>query len=187
MCRFLRPGCAADTTARAWDVNTGDEMTVFRGHDSSLRGLAMAEGVLYSCAWDNIAIGWDARTGAELARYPHPDGVLAVALLDDMLFTACWDGKARSFDIRTGDELQCFDHPDGVVALNIPEESGGMLFTAGWDGIARAWDARGGRQLLSDLCQELFDLFLLLFCAQDDQSVGGVVPGELGVGYTFSK
>lgn len=140
---------SGDTTARAWDVNTGDEMLAFRGHESALRGLAMAEGVLYTCGWDNNAIAWDARTGAELARYPHPDGVLALTLLDDMLFTACWDGKARAFDIRTGDELQTFEHPDGVVDLCIPESTGSMLFTAGWDGVTRAWDARGGRQLLS--------------------------------------
>ena len=84
---------SGDTTARAWDVNTGDEMTVFRGHESALRGLAMAEGVLYTWMGQQRNC-LDARTGAELARYPHPDGALAITLLDDMLFTACWDGKS---------------------------------------------------------------------------------------------
>ena len=46
---------------------------------------------------------------------------------------------------------------------------------------------RGGRQVFTDLCQQLFDLFLFLFCPQDDQSVGGVVPGELGGGDAFGE
>ena len=105
---------SSDTTVRAWDVNTGDEMVVFRGHESSVRQLAVSEGVLYSCSWDNNAIAWDARSGQDLAHFPHPDGVLSVALLENTLFTACWDGYARAFDVRTGDELEKFAHPDGA-------------------------------------------------------------------------
>ena len=104
---------SGDSTIRAWDINTGDERVVFRGHASSVRHVTTAEGVLYSCSWDNNSIAWDARSGQELARYPHPDGVLASALVGNTLFTACWDGYARAFDVRTADEVQSFAHPDG--------------------------------------------------------------------------
>ena len=134
-----------DKTARVWDVNTGAEINLFRGHTGSVRSLTLGEGILYTASWDSVVIAWDARTGQELARYPHPDGVLSLAVLDDMLFSACWDGNARVFDIRAGDELVTMEHPSGVVSLALDRD---MLFTACWDGIARAWEPRSGTQLL---------------------------------------
>ena len=39
--------------------------------------------------------------------------------------------------------------------------------------------------MFSDLSEYLFDLFLFLFCSQDDQPCGGFVPSELRLGGTF--
>jgi WD40 repeat protein len=94
---------STDTTARIWDVATGREQVVLRGHGAKVNSVAFAADGrrVVTASDDETARLWDAKSGRELARLVghhrpvrsallSPDG--AVILTNDNQTVRLWDG-----------------------------------------------------------------------------------------------
>jgi WD40 repeat protein/tRNA A-37 threonylcarbamoyl transferase component Bud32 len=150
--RFAYVGCAADNTVRGYDLSTGQEAVVYRGHAARpVAGVLLGDGKrAASAATDGTLDVWDTATGERVSRlaepnpmprfgYPFmassPDGK-RFALLHESAVTV-WDAEAleKVRDIPFEREpARCVAfHPDGRLVVGT---LGGQL---------RAWDLTTGR------------------------------------------
>jgi WD40 repeat protein len=141
-----------DTTARVWDVDTGEELAALRGHDDWVwRAEFSTDGRrVVTASKDGTARLWDAGDGRELAVLAHEadagKGVWTAAFAADgtRVVTAGDDGTARLWDGRTGVPIRVLEgHRSGVRdAVFTPD--GRRIVTGGVDGDARLWDVGTG-------------------------------------------
>lgn len=129
-------------TIRLWDVRTGKEVEVTKGHRGSVYRLSLSPDrrVVASASMDGTVRLWEALTGKEQHRLlGHEGGVFAVAHSPDGRTLASGgtnDGTIRMWDARTGQELRRFPKrgetvfslafsPDGTALAS--SESTGMI------------------------------------------------------------
>jgi dipeptidyl aminopeptidase/acylaminoacyl peptidase len=89
-----------DRTARIWDVETGAEIAVLKGHESQVLEVQYASDGrrLLTRSWDNTVRLWDSAGGAEIAMVPGseaaalaPDGrSMIAAAADDATSARIW-------------------------------------------------------------------------------------------------
>jgi WD40 repeat protein len=101
--RLLASAGGDDMTVRVWDVATGRELRVFRGHAQSVHSIGFSpDGKrLVSASADSTVRVWDADTGQELLTLRSPtDTVLTVAFSPegDRLVAGCADGIVKVWD-----------------------------------------------------------------------------------------
>lgn len=141
-----------DNTARVWDAETGQLLTMLSGRAVKLDCAQFSPdgSRIVSVGFDNTARVWDAETGrlrtelkghesvVESARY-SPDGRLIV--------TASRDHTARVWDADDGRLLvELKGHTDRVSSAVFSPDSR-QIVTASWDRTARIWNAESGRSI----------------------------------------
>jgi WD40 repeat protein len=115
------PGMAAlpsaSDTARVWDVETGRELFVLRGHkDKVFKATFSPDGALIlTASWDKTARLWDARTGAEVATLSGHQ-----ARLNEAAFTPDGHRVVTRDDDETA-RVRSID-PLGVATARLPRE-----------------------------------------------------------------
>jgi len=84
-----------------WDVETGSQITVLRGHGAKIRAVAWQGDYIATASADHTARIWDMMTGQELITlYGHTDEVLDVRWVDRQhLLTSGWDGTLRLWQV----------------------------------------------------------------------------------------
>ena len=127
-----------DTTARLWDLATGQLRGVFSGHEAPiLTGVVYANGKLLATAsQDSTARIWDVSSGRQIAVLRHGEGAVTALALDDagrLLATVAGDGAVRIFSSRTGTRLGT--SPAGTSPL-----LQGWFMRGGWRFVSRAKD-----------------------------------------------
>jgi RNA polymerase sigma factor (sigma-70 family) len=130
---------------RLWDVHTGTEREVTRGHRGSVYGVALSPDgrVVASASLDGTVRLWEATTGKERQRLQGPEGaVYAVAFSPDgrSLVSGGSDGAVRFWDARTGHGLRRFQGRGETV----------FSLTYSADGKVLASSDRAGRICLRD-------------------------------------
>jgi WD40 repeat protein len=118
--RSLLPGDkrALDTTLRLWDLETGQELRRFQGHDGGINGIGVLDQRrIISASQDTTLRLWDVDTGQELRRFEgHFNPVLAVATLDGQrIVSGSADHTVRLWDVDTGQELRRLTGHSGWV------------------------------------------------------------------------
>jgi WD40 repeat protein/serine/threonine protein kinase len=164
-CKLVSAGGAADRTLRVWDLASGKELNVLRGHEHLVQSVAVSPyiGEAASVGWDGTLRFWDFNRGVqkrpirpELAVAPHPrsDGfrnfLFDVAYSPDgrNVLIGCEDGAMRLYSRDTGQLLHVFEGHKGHV-YNVSIKGDGQKYaSAGEDGKVWIWDARSRRQLL---------------------------------------
>jgi WD40 repeat protein/serine/threonine protein kinase len=140
-----------DFATHIWDMRTGAEAHVLRGHTSDIRALAfspdgkrLASGSAYP---ENTARLWDVATGKviEVLR-GHRNEVTRVAFSPDgtRLATASQDQTARLWDGVTGREIATLQGHRGPVHHVAFRPDGRQFVTSSHDGTLRLWDAAAG-------------------------------------------
>ena len=141
-----------DRSVREWDLASGAELQIHKGHADAIKGLGYAPtGQLLSLAWDKKLLSWpsDGSSGpssislagdADLATPLHfsPDGHLAAG--------AGYDRSIRIWDLNTGAERVLEGHSDLVRELSFSAK-GRLLATASWDKTVKLWDTQTGKML----------------------------------------
>jgi WD40 repeat protein len=138
-----------DRTAKVWNAETGDELTILEGHSESIIAANFSpDGKrIVTVSGDRTARIWNAETGDELTILEgHNDWVSAANFSSDgkRIVTASGDRTARIWNAETGDELTILEgHSERVNTANFSPD-GKRIVTASDDRTARIWNAETG-------------------------------------------
>jgi WD40 repeat protein len=139
-------------TVTLWDVDTGAEVQVFRGHTAIVKNVAFSpDGRLVASGAGDIARSepgevrvWEAETARELfCLSGHTDPIYGVAFCPNgsRLVSASQDHTVKLWDTHSGQEvLTLRAHQDTVRAVAFSPD-GWCLATACVDGTIHLWDS----------------------------------------------
>jgi len=149
----------SDNFARTWDVATGKELVVLRGHaDYVTSAKFSSDGKrIVTASSDKTARVWDAASGKQLAIIYGPDGSRGSSVSGGIEFAAFSpDGKrvatvsewttVRLWDAASGQELMALRGHGGINVVTFSPD-GTRLVAGANDHIARLWDIASGREL----------------------------------------
>ncbi|KAJ3067085.1 hypothetical protein HK102_007501, partial [Quaeritorhiza haematococci] len=131
---------SSDTTIKMWDTVTGQATRTFAGHQTSVYGLLLVEGSLWSTSADNTAKRWDLETGQSDCSLEHSDFVKCIQISGGYAFTGSRDENISVWDIA---KEKCV----GIIEGHFGEVScmqlvGTTLYTASLDCTIRSWSVK---------------------------------------------
>ncbi|XRB11729.1 hypothetical protein RI054_03g15620 [Pseudoscourfieldia marina] len=140
-----------DGTARVWDLASGVEVLLLRGHRRAIRGIAFhrsldtSSGVdVAATASDDGAIKiWDLSSGGQVlaTMEGHTDRVTCCAISADgsMLVSGSSDCTMRMWDLETHTCVETIKgHGGGVTSVSF-SPLGMQILSSSWDGTAALW------------------------------------------------
>ena len=139
-----------DRTVRLWDVSTGQEVRVLRGHE--FRCLAFSPDGLHLATGSRgrTIIIWNVASGAQQAILRgHTRDIYSVAFSPDgkRLVSGSWDQTVRVWDVATGKEVFApARHTDIVWGVDFSPD-GQSVASASNDGSVKIWNAETGQEL----------------------------------------
>ncbi|MDN3515429.1 MAG: tetratricopeptide repeat protein, partial [Candidatus Brocadia sp.] len=140
-----------DTRARIWDVQSGKEVLVLKGHSLCVNSVTFnPEGNRIATASDDkTAKIWDAASGKEIRTLAgHTDLVSDVTFNPDdtLIATASWDKTAMIWGVKSDKPIRVFkSHGDRVNSVAF-DPDGKFLATASSDNTAKIWDIASGKE-----------------------------------------
>lgn len=138
-----------DTTAKVWDVNTGECLRTLKRHTMGIRCLQFeASGHLMTGGLNGEMHLWNWKTGDLLRSFPvHGDGILSLHFTKRYVASGSRDNTVRIFDKDTGTtrarSMVLRGHRDWVNCVRIDEPSR-TLFSASDDCTVKLWDLDTG-------------------------------------------
>ncbi len=133
-----------DKTARLWDIKTGQQLHILRGHTDCIISVAYSPDgkTIITGSHDNTARLWDVTTGEQLhILQGHTQDIFSVAFSPDgkNVITGSLDTTARLWDISTGEQLQLLQgHTDCITSVAYSPD-GKTVITGSNDTSARLW------------------------------------------------
>ena len=110
-----------DMTIHLCDLNTGNELMSFRGHEARIAkvGFGAAGRRVVSCSNDKTIRVWDVETGKEVRRMAHGHGVSDLAIFPDgrrVLATSA--DSSIVWDMETGQQVRRISRTASSVAVS---------------------------------------------------------------------
>ena len=143
---------SAHGTVKLWDLESGDVIRTFVGHESGVNGVNISpDGKLMLTASSDKTIRlWDIETGEELQQFAgHTSSVnyAKFAPNREFLISTSWDDTVRMWDIETGAEIRQFiGHAGNTFGIDITDDSSTLLTTSS-DTSVRMWDTATGEEI----------------------------------------
>ncbi len=141
-----------DGGVHLWDLESGKERILPRGHVGMVRSVAFSpDGTTVASTGNDRTIKlWDVKSGQELLTLTTPGGgVYGVAFSADgkTIASGGRDKMVHLWDVRTGNVLATLQgHTENVLAVAFSPD-GKTLASAGEDHVIRLWDAVGHKEL----------------------------------------
>jgi len=141
-----------DCVVRLWDVQSGEMLACFNGHDESVSSVAidLTGTRIASASYDGTARIWDVDQARQpMVLHGHRNRVSAVEFDPggNLLLTASHDGTVRIWNVQTGHveaTLEC--HSSSVSCASF-DPSGRLMLAGNYDGSVRVWDVKSRRPL----------------------------------------
>jgi WD40 repeat protein len=147
-----------DKAAHVWDVDTGSQTNVLRGHEDYLFSAAFSSDGrrIVTASNDKTARIWDAETGNETRRPINFDDLVSFVAIDasgqrgvllagDILNKR--RGVAGIWSPQDGTVVRWLRGHKGGVTSVIFSTNGRLILTASFDGTARLWNAETGEDI----------------------------------------
>lgn len=129
-----------DSTAKVWDVNTGEEIRTFKGHTSGIRCLQFDGTKLMTGSLDNTIKLWNWKTGKCLRTFPaHNAGITTLHFSGPWVASGSMDQTIRVWNSETQQTFLLRGHTDWINSVKVDEASR-TLFSASDDLTVRMWD-----------------------------------------------
>ncbi|MBD2096392.1 WD40 repeat domain-containing protein [Trichocoleus sp. FACHB-591] len=127
---------------RVWNCESGKEVMALRGHDHSVRSMALSpNGQTLATGSDQRIKLWDTATG-ELRRsfFGHPDWVRGLAITPDNQFLiSAGDPNIKIWDLATGQKLTTIAAHDAPIRSLALSQDSSLLVTGSSDGVVKIW------------------------------------------------
>jgi WD40 repeat protein len=132
---------SVDTTARIWDVKTGELRHVLN-HKDGVGGVSFSpDGKFAVTSSGNEIKFWDAVSGREMRTIfsAQPVGNFALSDRGRFLVSGCPSGMADLWNLDSGQIVQSLHHQGDIWGIAFAPDNMSVL-TAGKDGVIRLWD-----------------------------------------------
>jgi len=145
---------AAKAIVEAFDLKQSGFVSVFRGHNERVNGVAIGADGKYavSGSWDGVVRYWDLQKKVLIREMKGQGaGVNGVALSPDGKYalSSGRDGTASLWDLATGQTLRIFTgHRSSVWDIAFSPD-GKKALSGSSDGTTRLWDVDSGKELLA--------------------------------------
>jgi WD40 repeat protein len=142
---------AVDGSVRIWDVRSGKQLAIMRGHEASLRSAIFnADGSrILTASDDHTARLWDVATQKQIAVLRgHSDVVTNANFSPDgaKIVTSSFDKTIRIWDAATAEQIQVIRGHDDWVFSAAFSPDGSRIVSASQDKTVRIWDAASGAE-----------------------------------------
>lgn len=129
-----------DSTAKVWDVQTGQELRTLKGHSSGIRCLQFDDTKLMTGSLDNTIKLWNWKTGACSRTFPaHNAGITTLHFSGPWVASGSMDQTIRVWNSETQQTFLLRGHTDWINSVKVDEASR-TLFSASDDLTVRLWD-----------------------------------------------
>jgi WD40 repeat protein len=133
-----------DGTIRLWQVETGQQLSVLKGHKLWVRSIAFSSDcqTLVSASYDLTVKLWKVKTGDCQTTFLGHRGVLwsvAFSSNDRFIASAGFDNTVRVWDVETGETHHIFEGCS--LAFSADDRT---LFTGSYQGFIKVWDLQSG-------------------------------------------
>jgi|HubBroStandDraft_6_1064221.scaffolds.fasta_scaffold20936_2 WD40 repeat protein len=141
-----------DGTLKAWDLETGRELSTLDGHSATVNAVAITRdgSRVLSGSSDHTLKVWNLERGRELCTLEgHSASVTGVAVSGDgrRAVSASADWELKVWDLESGRELRTLNgHSNGVTAVAVTPD-GQLAVSASDDKTLRVWDLASGCEL----------------------------------------
>ena len=149
--RLLASG-SWDGTIRLWEVSTGRQVKVLRGHAGHISSVAFSPDglILASGSRDKTVRLWEVSTGRQFQTLKgHTDNVSSVAFSPNgrLLASGSWDNTVRLREVSTGREVQVIGGFSWYSVSSVAfSPDGRLLAIGGFDNKVHLWEISKGRQ-----------------------------------------
>jgi WD40 repeat protein len=158
-----------DNVVRVWDLATGKECAVMKGHTNAAMCVAFSPTmrIVASGSQDNTVRIWDVETGRQLAVLEgHDSNVSSLVFNRDgtRIATTSWDKTVRLWDVTEQRSLAVLPHRTDPKILVMSGNGRWIVTTISYDKNAFVWDQQSGAPIgelaghTSDVCNVAIDV-----------------------------
>ena len=133
-----------DTTARIWDLNKQENISILEGHSYAVTVLALPNKKYVTGSQDKNLYFWDGDRKVNTVQNAHDDIIRSIILSPDSqsMFTTSNDMKIKQWSLN-GQLLNTFNAHDGFIFNLCFNLKSHQLFSCGDDRVVKVWKENG--------------------------------------------